>query len=359
MSFLDVIKRGAGKVASGVKHAVSDQPSMQQALPELPAPEAAPSEAPPGLALPDLDPKDPDYEEKKAIHDAFTGLDKHFNENVPGVDFYKHYRGIMDDLKKAPQERHLNPLSKFAIALGTQDPEHPYAPNTGLATAQKTAENQQSEEEALFGKALGFKKEALEGHLKQLLQQGDFKKALSQSAALQDLAATQGRIKNEREGAQKIKEIEATNTGRAQVARMRADSAKTVADIRAQHATAVGKNLNLSPSDKAQQAAQIAGAKAKYLNMINDDPQTHEPASQEMIDRADEVYRKELIDIHNYFEEREIGERPSAASPRNSGTTAKPSGGMIRVKRGDGVTGSVPAANLDAWLEANPGSTKL
>ncbi len=368
MSFLDTIKRGAGAVGHGI--AALDRATnpgvMQKAVASTPAP--APAETPPttaGLTLPDLDPNDPDYAEKKSIHDAFIALDKHFTDNVPGVDFQKEYADTIKAQANAPADKHAGFLKRLAIAFGSQDPNHPYAPNAGLEALGKNESEQNAQQSSDFEKALALKKEALHGHINQLMQAGEFKKALAQSAALQDLEATRGRIKSEREQAGALARIKAQNEGRANVAGINAEAAAARESRRWKHARDIGAHLNLSPSDRAEMDGLIDGAKIKFHRAITDNPDIGYLPSEQEKGQADEDYRNELNTIQVQFEDREIGERPTPAGPSAKKTktaTAPETAGtpaMVRVKRADGVTGSVPSDNLDAWLKANPGSQKL
>lgn len=321
MNFLNVIKRGPQTPTKSLKEAIA---------PEVAAPPTATAEpAQKGFQLPELDPNDPDFAEKKRVHDSILALDKHFLENVPNVDFMKHYQGIIDEQKKAPGRRELHPLSKFAIALGTQG-EDPSAPNVGLASVRKTEDERLGREQDSFEKVLGLKKAALEGHINQLMSQGKFRQALSQLALSQDMAIDEERRKH----GFRMKEEEAKIGGRRAVAEINAKSAKERAEIRAKHATSVGANLKLAPADRAEMAARIESAKRKFNLATARDPVTLEGPSTEQIDSADDIYRIELRDIHDEYEDREIGNRPPPAGPAATPKNTRPSGAAWKAAAG-------------------------
>jgi len=319
MAFLNVIKRNAQAKSAGKLVASPMQAAVAQPVEGTPAPAAAPAAAPapasPGFQLPELDPNDPDYAEKKQIHDAFVALDAHFNKALPGVDYQKHYADIQAEMAKAPQERHLSPLSKLAIAMGTQNPNNPYAPNVGLAMEDQTAKGVHAQEQSDFEKTLEMKKAAIEGHFQQLLGQGEFRKAL----ALADVKArndlTAERLKGEREHKNKLEEIEAQNTGRANVARINAQGAMDRAERRLAAAKSASDKLNLSPSDKSQMHEEYAAAARRFNMAVAADPNTGMRPEQDVIDQAEELHRREIMRIHDFYESREIGTRPPNAGP--------------------------------------------
>jgi hypothetical protein len=312
MSFLDVIKRN-GK---GIPQPVTESP-MANALaqPTPAAPASAPATTSSGFTLPELDPNDPDYEEKSKIHAAFLALDKHLTENVPNVDFQKQYQDIQNEMAKAPQERHISPLRKFAIALGTQDPEQPYAPNRGLAQVEETAQKQHAGAMSEFEKTLDLKREAMTGHIQQLMQQGEFRKALAMANTKAQNDITAARAKDTREHSNKMEEIKATVAGRADVARIAAQGAMDRAEARIAAVKANTSNLKLSPTDKAQMTGEIDLATQKFRIATARDPLTGEVPDPDVIDQAEDTHRRELVRIHNFYEDREIGTRPANAGP--------------------------------------------
>lgn len=214
---------GAGKAILGPSGIGAFTETAPQVAPAAAAPSAvAPPEAP--FALPELDPADPDYEEKKAIHEAYTELSKRLAPD-DGVNYQEKYGDLARYVASRPEPKHWSPFSSFAIAMGSP------------AGAQKVAsDNARADEEhqSREDNILRLKEEALKGEIAQLAQKGNFKKMLTQTALLEELAATQKRIRDAREHKQKLEELDKTNAGRAQVAGIRAASAANVARTRAE-----------------------------------------------------------------------------------------------------------------------------
>lgn len=291
------------------------------------APPVAPAEpnegapAPQGFALPELDPNDPDFAEKQKIHDAFTALDTHFSQANQGFDYKKHYGDIQAEMGKAPEQRHLNPLSKLAIAMGTQDPDKPYGPNIGLAIADQTSKEKHAGEMSEFEKTMEMKRAILSGQIKQHMDAGDFRKALklAENKALLDVDADRRAHKN------KLAEIDAQTQGKERVANINAKASIERADRRLAAAQKRGADLKLSPSDKAMQTAEIDTAKKNFSMATAVDPMTMQRPDSETIEQAEEVLRRDLTRIHDHYEDREIGDRPPSAGPRKE--TVKPSTG--------------------------------
>jgi len=231
MSVGSVLKRvvtGAPGAALGVRQAVLGQQGLGVYEPDAaPAPaEAAPSAAPApeiGFKLPELDPNDPDIEEKTAIHRAYEQLAAQLQSD-PDIDYKAKYNELAEYAKSRPEPRRWNPFSSFAIAMGS--------PGVGagkvLSDNEKADKTMQDREDYL----LGLKEQALKGEIAQLAQKGNFKKMLSQTALLEELAATQKRITEARAHKNKLAEIEETNKGRVAVAGIKASSARDVAQKR-------------------------------------------------------------------------------------------------------------------------------
>jgi len=328
MSFLNIIKRGAGAVAHGVTGAAQEVGnSMKQAL-TPPAPEAAaPVDEPKdrvskGFSLPDIDPADPDKDEKQKVHDALLALDKHWSEANPEVDYEGHYRKLAAEMKAgAPKEREWNPFSKFAIALGTQDPDHPYDENMGLRKMKETSEGKLAEEKKTFEENMSLRKEALSGHIRQLLDQGNFRKALTELNAKEQM----GISRNRAEHGFKMQEIEAQGNIKKETARIAAQAAMTRAENRLRYLRENAAKLKLSPSDKANMdaeyrtsASHLAETKKQYAEGM---------LSDEQVAQAEEEHRLEMKRIHDYYEDRELGERGPEAGPRKP-APSKGAGGM-------------------------------
>jgi len=339
MSFLDVIKRNAAGAARGLaKGAQSlladEQPVMQQAVAPT-APADVPAQPQPGFALPELDPNDPDFEEKQKVHAAYEALEKHFAQANPEVNYQEHYNKMIAGMKE-PQERQMNPFRKFAIAFGTQDPERPYAPNVGLAGIEATEAKRHGAEMSEFEKTLGMQKEAMTGQIRQHMAAGEFRKALAMAKAKADLDITSERAKGEREHKFKMAEIEAQVAGKKEVAKISAQAAMDRAERRIAAAKERGNDLKLSPSDKVDYSARVAAIQKAFDKATMTNPQTLEPASAEQIEDAEEDQRQALRQLHDFFEDREIGDRPPAAGPRKDATvkSERPSGAAWKAAAG-------------------------
>lgn len=193
-------------------------------MPQAPA-AAAPAEAPAPFKLPDLDPNDPDIEEKQAIHAAYTQLSEMLTGSAAddNIDLKSKYEELAKYAEGRPQPKKWSPFSSFAIAMGSPD-----AMNKVTSDNARADKLSQEREDYL----LGLKEAALKGEIAQLMEKGNFKKALTQSALLEELAATQKRIHDARAGKQKLAEIEEQNKGRAQVAGIRAAAAQRVAETK-------------------------------------------------------------------------------------------------------------------------------
>lgn len=325
MNFHDVIKRGGKGGAQGMSSPTENEPVMQQAMPQAPA-ESPPRAAGPGFALPDLDPNDPDFDEKTKVHEAYNALEEHFSRTVPDVDFQGQYNKIMAG-QKEPQERQMNPFSKFAIAFGTQDRENPYAPNVGLAGIKATEERRLGAEMSEFEKTLGMQKEAMTGQIKQHMAAGEFRKALAMAKTKADLDITADRTKGDREHKYKIAEIEAASTGKKEVARINAQAAIDRAERRVENAKTSTSNLKLSPTDKARMNQELERAMILFRSSVARDPNTGLRPESEEIEDAEDRHRRELSRIHEFWEDREIGDRPPAAGARaDDKKTVRPSG---------------------------------
>jgi hypothetical protein len=316
MSFLDIIKRGGRAAARGVSSAIRTA-APAPAPTEAPVPEPQDT-APKGFTLPELDPNDSDYEEKKMVHDAMIALEKHYSDNMPGVDFEGHYRKLASELKNAPSERQWNPLSKFAIAMGTQNPENPYAPNVGLAKMEDVAGKKLTEEKTSFDENMALRKEALSGHIRQLLDQGKFRQALGQL----EVQSQMGIMGRRKEHEFKLGEIEAQGTVKKDVARINAQSAMDRAEKRLAYQKSLTSKIRLSPANRAYSNEQFKMADTRLADIKK---QWGEGMlSDEQVEIAEEEHRQELKRLHDWIEEHEIPEGVNV----ERGSTVKPKGGM-------------------------------
>lgn len=305
-SVLKKIGAGAASVGGSVAKEILGTGAP---APMAEAPAAAPAAAPQPFKLPDLDPNDPDYEEKKMIHDTYTKLGEALTGSAAddGIDLKSKYEELAKYAESRPQPKKWSPFSAFAIAMGSPDAMHKV--NEDNAKADKAHSDR---EEYL----LGLREQALKGEIAQLMQKGNFKKALTQSAALEELSRIQKLRDDARAGKQKLAEIEETNKGRAQVAGIRAAAAQRVAE------TKVNDLIKTYKLDAKLRTAML-GVASKFMSGL----QAQKDAAGEPIYDEKDLHGmlEELVD---YAEEHSplFVESPTgvAPAPAPSGKAATP-----------------------------------
>lgn len=122
------------------------------------------------------DSPNPHYTEARAVHDAFTAMDKAHRENNPSIDFAKQYGDLLAEQKAnadAAKKPRGNALSAFAIGLGGGPQAQAQYAETNKAASETEADARD--------KALQFKKALVDAHVKQLVDQGNWKQALAQN----------------------------------------------------------------------------------------------------------------------------------------------------------------------------------
>jgi hypothetical protein len=189
-------------------------------MPEYTPPEYRPME------LPEIDPADPDAEHKTAVHGWIRELEAAHAEQAKGQG--KEYHDQYEQLARMSSkggERKFDPISAFMIGMGSEK-----GLNMVLDQNAKADKSTREREDYI----LGMQEQAMKGNLQKMMDEGKFKQVLTQSAALEKLHAAQDRIKSERGHKEKLAEIEKTNTGRADVANIRADAVIQSAQTRAQ-----------------------------------------------------------------------------------------------------------------------------
>jgi hypothetical protein len=300
---------GAGKAILGPSGIGAFTETAPQVAPAAGPPSAAvPPETP--FALPDLDPADPDYEEKKAIHEAYTELSKRLAPD-DGVNYQEKYAELAKHVASRPEPKHWSPFSSFAIAMGS-----PGAGASKVASDNARAdEEHQSREDTI----LRLKEEALKGEIAQLAQKGNFKKMLTQTALLEELASTQKRIRDAREHKQKMEEIDKTNAGKATVAGIRASSARDVASTRAS-----------ALADKYKLNYEARKAMLSLASHMIGGFQQQKDAAGEPIYSADDMNAMGRA-LVNYAEEHspiftDGGSTPPTAAPKGADKPAAPAG---------------------------------
>lgn len=281
-------------------------------------PAAAPEDEMEDFKLPDLDPNDPDIEEKTAIHDAYSQLADLMED--PDVDYRAKYKEMADYVSSKPEPRRWSPLAGFAIGMGNPGALAQVAQDN--RAADKTREDREEE-------IARIQEEAIKGEISQHMQSKNFKKALTQSKALADLETTRERIKQTREHTNKLAEIEATNKGKENVAKIKAASAEKTVQERAKQMV-----------DRYRLDA--ASAKALYAiagNFVSNLQKQNDAAGEPVYDR-DEV-EKVLYKMVDFAEEH----MDSRSDEVNARETAPPKpGGTVAPKTSSAGPGPNPAA---------------
>lgn len=253
--------------------------------------QATAAPAPRGFALPDLgpapDPKDPKYNgdagqkqyqadldtynHKQDIHDAFNRLDAIYTQAHPHRDFQKEY-----EEEVAMQNQHDqslptgSPLKRFALALGDQGLAMRESGRSNLADYDKQIGQAREQSNDSFSKRLALRIRMHESAAADAEQQGNWKKALAENEQAALMRADEQAIQHKRD----MEKTGAIIEGQNQRARMHADSAQHVAQIRASSiATAHG----LSGGFQQEFEKQTARYLAKYFGPQNLN-QTYDPA---------------------------------------------------------------------------------
>lgn len=219
------VPRAAASIGKSIAAEIAPDAFTQQGRPSgvlNPVPTAPPKEEMDDFKLPELDPNDPDFEEKTAIHEAYQKLTTALEDD--NVDYRAKYKEMADFVSSKPEPRRWSPLAGFAIGMGNPDALKQVAADN--RSADKTREDREEE-------IARIQEEAIKGEISQHMASKNFKKALTQSKALADLEATRDRIKSTREQKDKLAQIEATNKGKANVAMIKAASAERTVQERA------------------------------------------------------------------------------------------------------------------------------
>lgn len=206
----------------------SDTPKVASVPETVPPTTPEPAPVPqPSFTLPEIDPDDPDFEEKQAVHEAYTQLSQILADAAPHIDYEKEYQKLRETTAQRPERRAPNPLSAFAIGMG--------AGEQGLNRMQATEDTRLSDAEKKWSDIVAIQEQAIKGDIQQKLEQGKFKQALAQSEALARLQSTTTRIEEGRKHKQKLAEIEKQNEGKIAVANIKAAEARSRLQIRLQN----------------------------------------------------------------------------------------------------------------------------
>lgn len=215
MSFSDMLHRVTGRKAT---------PEVATPAPATPEPTPASEPDTSGFKFPEINADDPDFEKKTAIHAAYQQLAESLTKNTPHIDWSKEYETLSQKNGPAPERKNPGLLSSFAIALGGGD--------KALDRQKETYDRAHEESTAKWKEIGSMRESAMKGDIQQKLQKGQFKQALAQSEALAHLQATLERSDDTRAHTNKMEEITAANKGKENVARIRADYAKTQMETR-------------------------------------------------------------------------------------------------------------------------------
>lgn len=321
MSVGSVIKRvvsGAGHVARGVGQEVAG------AMQPQPAPQSSVEAAPPAdigynipeFKLPALDPNDPDYEEKKAIHDAWDQLGQMHSDfaKTQNETYRKSVEDLAGHVRGRAAGKRFSPLSAFMIGMG-----NPEALKQVAATNAEAEQGDRQKEMDLFN----LREQALKGQIAQMMEQGKFAQALKQSALLADVHATQGRIQGQQAHKAKLAEIKATQDAMTERTRMTNQRMIEVADKRL--ATVNGVIGKLPDADKQKMKSQLDAARAEFTKGISMNPVTGIEPTEEEKAAAWEKYQQKTNDIYDDAVEA-VGKVKPVSAPAPENPAAAPSG---------------------------------
>jgi hypothetical protein len=235
-------------VGSELQEAIAppvDSPS-QVIIPPSPRADYTPMDLPEDNPnLPDGTP-DPQYEEKKMIHGYVRQLEAAHQEYIKGQpDYNQQYQQLVDYVNSKPEPRRFSPLSLFAIGMGSKE-------------GMKSAMDQNTKAETAHDKReqylLDLKETAIKGNIQRLMEEGNFKKVLTESHALMDLNRAQKAADERRKQTSEIDQIKERNRGSLDVAEVRATTAMAQTNRR----------LEILAKEHKLTATQRAPIDAKY-----------------------------------------------------------------------------------------------
>ncbi len=340
MSIGSIFKKvvsGAGQALAGPEPARPD--ATATAMPDL-------GLDVPDFQLPQLDENDPDYEDKKAIHDAYEELGRMHTEHARGAG--EQYKTMYNDLAKGVREqatgKEFSPLSALMIGMGSDKGlENVQAHNQSV----KNATHQRDQD------LLSLKERALRGQIDQFLAEGKFSQALKAQALLADVAAVQDRTKAERAQQMKIEQLGITEEGKNKRAEMINTRMVQVADRRMKILQAqLGK---LSDADKFAYQTKLAAVKSEYAEGIGANKLTgRKPSEEKKGELYDEMIRKTNA-LRDEMAGLTPGDDPAFPDPTLETTDV---GGDPGTAFNDGKTGdSQPSTGAEARdLKYKPGA---
>jgi len=221
MSIGNVIRKVAGAplaigkaVGSGLQEALEGMPEAALAPPTF-------ADAPmPEYQLTDTTGMDPDI--AKYIQTMEAAHQAHIKDTP---DYGKQFKELSDYVDSKPQPRRFSPLSAFAIAMGNPD-------------AMKNVEGANAKADSAHDKReqyiLDLKETAMKGNIQKLMEEGNFKKVLTESAALMELHRAQKAADEKRQQSNEMEKIRERNAGSLANANVRAGGALASASRRAQ-----------------------------------------------------------------------------------------------------------------------------
>lgn len=327
MSIGSVIRKVAGaplavgKAVGGELKEALQAPVDSSPTPSFPA--YTPPEYKP-MDLPELDKNGLDYEEKNAIHDYVRKLEAAHEEHrkSQGDEYHKQFEELAKYVDSKPTARRFSPLSMFAIAMG-----NPEAMKNVAAQNSKADDEVAKRDEYL----LTLKENALKGNIQRLMEEGNFKKALTESAALQELNHVLKLASEKRQQRDELEKIREQNKGKLGVAEINRDKAISVAMRRAEAAgQAFGLKKELLKAQNATFRTYLSGLMGRK-NMMGENV-------------FDEQTVSDLINAHELELER------LAEDPNNLET---PTGATPAPRAASGVS---PAPNIQP---AAPGQGQI
>jgi hypothetical protein len=212
------------------------------------------------MELPTLDPNDPQFEEKKQIHDYVRQVEtahQGYVKNQP--DYTEQYQRLADYVDTKPEPKRFSALSAFAIGMG-----NPEALKNVSAANLKAEEAHTKRDQYL----LDLRETAMKGNIQKLMEEGNFKKVLTESTALMELHRAQKAAAEKRQQIDEISKIKERNKGTLSVANVRADAARASAIRRA---STLANGWGLTPTESLSIDTMY---KAEIEHAVTTDPET-------------------------------------------------------------------------------------
>jgi hypothetical protein len=258
----------------------------------------------------------PHYLEARAMHDHMEALELLHKEINPNIDFQKEYADILAERQQNDERKPRgNALSSFAIALG--------GGRQAAAQYAETNKNADADDAEKAEKALLFKKSLVDAHVKQLVEEGNWQKAMKQNEISENFARRLKEAADLRAHQFKMDENEQLMGGREEVARINGQNRLNAARLRLESlgsaAGLEGKFLNAYMTEVGKLMAQLNAGIGK-LN----DPAEFSKASDDVNDMA--------VKFVETFRKQQAAEKATPAA-KAEGDGAKGAGSMVQMMK--------------------------